>query len=126
MLLNFLIAMMNSIYTDIQENSTQEYRWIMTRDITQLQFSPWPVPLNLLQAVIALAIVFSGKLQTIIMEIDVEYQKRKVDIGQVDSEAKQLLYANMAISYFRETLKEAEYKESLLFDDPPVNTTINE
>jgi len=122
MLLNFLIAMMNSVYNEIQENTTQEYRWIMTKDIAELQYTPWPVPLNLLQLIIACGILCSLQLYNVLDAIDRANSKRRINV-KVDSEVKQLLYANMAISYFRETLSESDYKESLLFDALPIDNS---
>jgi len=50
LLINFLIAMMSTIYDVIQDNSTAEYRWRMTREGTLfLKISAWPVPFNLIQ-----------------------------------------------------------------------------
>jgi len=110
MLINFLIAMMNSVYTQIQVNSKQEYRWIMTRDITQVQETAWPVPLNLLQlVVVAVLTCWCCKITVFNEEIDKESERRSNDKkDDVFLEKKKKLYANMAISYFRETMKEDE------------------
>jgi len=111
MLLNFLIAMMNSIYNGIQENSTQEYRWEMTRLITQLKYSPWPVPLNLVQGIIGCGIFCS--LCCVDWDLDNELPPDTRNL----EERKKSLYSNMIIGYFRETLSEQEYKDALLFDN---------
>jgi len=113
LLLNFLIAMMNSIYNSIQENSTSEYRWLMTSEIAQLQYTPWPVPLNLLQGCVACG-CFCKALLTDDWD-SLEPPENKIG-HKVHNDTKTLLYANMTISYFRETLSEEQYKSSLLFD----------
>jgi hypothetical protein len=117
MLLNFLIAMMNSIYNNFQLNSKLEYRWIMTRNITLLQYTAWPVPFNLIQIVIGAfwCCTPSGGLDPIEKPEDKTNEDSKLNPN-----IRQKLYAHMAISYFRETLKDSEYRESLLFDTPPI------
>jgi hypothetical protein len=122
MLLNFLIAMMNSIYNNFQLNSKLEYRWIMTRNITLLQFSPWPVPFNLIQLVIGgLYCCFRpGYIGLNPIDKTEEEKKKENAESELNSNIRQKLYAHMAISYFRETLKDSEYRESLLFDSPPI------
>jgi len=114
LLLNFLIAMMNSIYNSIQENSTSEYRWLMTSQIAQLQYTPWPVPLNLVQGCVACG-CFCKALCTDDWD---SLNPPETETGiKVHDDAKTLLYANMTISYFRESLSEEQYKSSLLFDE---------
>jgi len=112
LLLNFLIAMMSTIYEGIQDNSTEEYRWSLTRDLTQLKFTAWPVPFLILQ----IPIGCGAFCCFLCCQKDPEWQKEQSG-GPADPDVRRLLYANMAISYFRESLGEAEYKDVLLFDD---------
>jgi len=59
LLLNFLIAMMSTIYDKYQENSKDEYRWVLTTEIAKLRGpNPWPVPLNILQPIVGLMAFF--------------------------------------------------------------------
>jgi hypothetical protein len=111
LLLNFLIAMMNSVYDDIRENSTQEYRWLMTRELTQVKYSTWPVPFVILQGVMGCGAMCCA----IGCNCDIEHERPEQ--SGCSPEVKNLMYANMAVSYFRETLSETDYKKSLLFDD---------
>jgi len=103
--------MMSTIYDFIQDNSTTEYRWAMTREITQQKMTPWPVPLNVLQGPIGCC----AFCYAICLDKDIEHKKDEEEKA-ADPDVKRLLYANMAISYFRETLSEEDYKNSLLFD----------
>jgi len=109
LLLNFLIAMMSTIYDAIRENSKEEYRWLMTRELTQLKLSQWPVPFNLVQGPLAClgccAIVFQCAPEEEPLPEPVKNDKVKLD-----------MYANMAVSYFRDTLSEEEYKNKQRFD----------
>lgn len=112
MLLNFLVAMMNSVYNGIQENSTQEYRWEMARQLSELKYSPWPVPLNLVQGVVGCVLLCVSLTCCDDLELD---HNRDVTSKNL-FERKKNLYSTMIIGYFRETLSPEEYKESLLFD----------
>eukprot|EP01125_Pyxidicula_operculata_P005601 TRINITY_DN1966_c0_g3_i2.p1 TRINITY_DN1966_c0_g3~~TRINITY_DN1966_c0_g3_i2.p1 ORF type:complete len:1307 (-),score=237.14 TRINITY_DN1966_c0_g3_i2:61-3981(-) len=48
LLLNLLIALINTSYTDIQEAAETEYRWQLAQYIEELS-GLWPVPLNIVQ-----------------------------------------------------------------------------
>jgi len=49
--MNLIIAILGSTYNYMQENATEEYRWTITRYLTQLKYSQWPSPLNLIQLI---------------------------------------------------------------------------
>jgi hypothetical protein len=109
LLLNFLIAMMSTIYEAKRENSTEEYRWLMTRELTQLKLSQWPVPFNIIQAPFAC-------IACCAIMCDCEPRDEPLPEPARDDNVKQDLYANMTVSYFRETLSEKDYKKKQQFD----------
>jgi len=55
-LLNFVIAMMNYIYQQLQDNATSEYRWFIAHQVLQFKYSLLPSPLNLIQLVVFLIV----------------------------------------------------------------------
>jgi len=101
LLLNFLIAMMNSVYDDIRENSTEEYRWIMTKELTQQKIAPWPVPLVLLQ-VTGVGLCIGCCCYLICTSIFGCCKEKFVKDASCPSGFKHQMYANMIVSYFRE------------------------
>jgi len=91
LLLNFLIALMNSIYETLKENSTQDYRWLMTQSLSigALEWRGWPVPLNLLQLLLIGPAYYYYS--------DLHYRKHKIPHTRVSSTD---MYGSMVISYF--------------------------
>jgi len=64
LLLNFLIAMMATIYDRYQQNSTDEYRWIITSEINKLRGpNSWPVPFNIIQPPLVCAAYCCGLIK---------------------------------------------------------------
>jgi len=115
LLVNFLIAMMSTIYEEIQSNSKEEYRWLVTQEIVQLNYTAWPVPLNLIQFLIlvpALCMKLCGL--TLADPKQAEKPKSKED-KELNAQLKTSLYSEMTTGYFRETLPEDIYKSSVRY-----------
>jgi len=119
LLLNFLIAMMNSVYQEIVDKSEEEYRRQNARKLTQMGYTPWPIPLNIIQAVLCPAVLCTGddddgKIPLCPLSCCKNPEVDKIYIS--DQNTKKLLYNNMVVGYFRETMTESKYeKATLLF-----------
>jgi len=113
LLLNFLIAMMNSIYEEIENSSTEEYRYLKTKQLTQMEYTPWPIPFNMSQAFIGCLLGAAGCC----CDFDIPNNDYYNDYTS-DRHLKNILYSNMVVGYFRETLTESKYKKALrMFDN---------
>lgn len=83
----------------------------MARQLAELKYSPWPVPLNLLQGLVGCVLMC---VSLTCCDLDLDHER---DVPQKNLfERKKSLYSTMIIGYFRETLSPEEYKEALLFD----------
>jgi hypothetical protein len=96
LLLNFLIAMMSTIYDNFHENSTTEFRWAKTREITRLGEATWPIPFNIIQFVLYPCCACCTVLITIFLcdpaaEVHPEFTLKE----------KESLFAEMVRAYFR-------------------------
>jgi len=120
LLLNFLIAMMNSVYDGIRENATKEYRWLMTIELTQLRMAPWPVPLNILQGVIGLmyliVYIIEENCCSSTWLSDKTNSMFKEEPAVSNPVVRQRLSAAMVTGYFKESLEDQEYKDYCQFD----------
>jgi len=97
LLINFLIAMMATIYEKYQENSTDEYRWIIICEINKLRGpNAWPVPFNLVQP----PLVFCSYLFNKISADEEIYADRIL----CDEEVKLDLFSTMVMGLFHDSL----------------------
>jgi hypothetical protein len=105
--------MMNSIYEEVHNSSTEEYRYLKSHQLTQMEYTPWPIPFNLVQALIGCVLGCGDCCCDHYISEDTPY----IDDYTPDHLLKKILYCNMVVAYFRETLTEPKYKKALrMFD----------
>jgi len=120
LLLNFLIALMNSIYSEIQGNAKEQYRWMNTIGLTQLDYTPWPPPFIILQAIFAVIYLgiyscnenFARKLFG--EDMSLEPTVLESEIVEKTSRREEFM-GRMVGNYFSELFKDGEKTDQ--FDD---------
>jgi len=84
--------MMSTIYDKYQENSKDEYRWVLTTEIAKLRGpNPWPVPLNILQPIVGLMAFFCGNLKAVNIPRGTYNEKYTIE-----------LFGNMVLGFLKE------------------------
>jgi len=104
LLLNFLIAMMATIYDKYQENSTDEYRWVIISEINKLRGpNAWPVPFNLFQPPLVCGAYLCGAVKS-----DEEVYGDRI---LCDETVKLDLFGTMVIGLFHDILGSEYFHE---------------
>jgi len=103
-LVNFLIAMMNTVYINITEKSEDKYRWIVIREFKKLKYHAWPVPFNIFQLFFILCCTITRS------NVDRDAIVHRSNFGVSVENRKYLtqLYADMVHTYFGEEEEEED------------------
>jgi len=103
-LLNFLIAMMSTIYDNYQSTSTEEFRWRKTRSINNYigPKQSWPAPLTYIQVLLIPIMLCLG------MDED-----QKTVGPSVNKDMRLKFYGNMVKSYLNEVHQNEKENEKI-------------
>jgi len=110
LLLNLIIAILGTTHDEIKQNATEEYRWAKTRYLSQTKYALWPIPFNLIQALLAGCAVG----YYLITDSDVESKPQKFSPGlRINHHT---LFSNIISSFFKNELGD-KYEEYMLNDE---------